>query len=330
MKIDKLPSGSYRIRKMIKGKTYSLTFDHKPTDIEIYQAILPVMEETAEGCEMKFEKAADEYISMKKNVISPATVRGYKGIKNKLSEGFKNLRIKDITQIDIQKEANRIALKCSPKTVRNYHGFISAVLGTFRPDLNISTTLPKKRKNEPHIPSEEDVKKLIEHAKTHRDGRYYIPVLLGCYGLSRSEICALSIDDLKGNIIHIHKGKVMDDNKEWIVKDIPKETERSRTVPISQELADLIREQGYIFEGHPNTISDYISDACKELKIEHFSLHKLRHFFCSKLSAENIDVETILALGGWSTDFVMKNVYRHKIDSKVKEASDKLTDMLFS
>lgn len=330
MKIDKLPSGSYRIRKMIKGKTYSLTFDHKPTDIEIYQAILPVMEETAEGCEMKFEKAADEYISMKKNVMSPATVREYTGTKNRLSEGFKNLRIKDITQIDIQKEVNRIALKCSPKTVRNYHGFISAVLGTFRPDLNIATTLPKKRKNEPHIPSEEDVKKLIEHAKTHRDGRYYIPVLLGCYGLSRSEICALSIDDLKGNIVHIHKGKVMDNNKKWIVKDIPKETERSRTVPISQELADLIREQGYIFEGHPNTISDYISDACKELKIEHFSLHKLRHFFCSKLSSENIDVETILALGGWSTDFVMKNVYRHKIDSKVKEASDKLTDTLFS
>ena len=31
MKIEKLPSGSYRIRKMYKGKTYTVIFDYKPT-----------------------------------------------------------------------------------------------------------------------------------------------------------------------------------------------------------------------------------------------------------------------------------------------------------
>ena len=30
MKIEKLPSGSYRVRKMYKGKTYSVIFNHKP------------------------------------------------------------------------------------------------------------------------------------------------------------------------------------------------------------------------------------------------------------------------------------------------------------
>lgn len=39
MKIEKLPSGSYRIRKMYKGETYSLVFDHKPTQKEALQAI---------------------------------------------------------------------------------------------------------------------------------------------------------------------------------------------------------------------------------------------------------------------------------------------------
>ena len=31
MKIEKLPSGSYRIRKMYKGQMYAVVFDEKPT-----------------------------------------------------------------------------------------------------------------------------------------------------------------------------------------------------------------------------------------------------------------------------------------------------------
>ena len=39
MKIEKLPSGSYRIRKTYKGKTYAVIFDHKPTQKEAMQAM---------------------------------------------------------------------------------------------------------------------------------------------------------------------------------------------------------------------------------------------------------------------------------------------------
>ena len=31
MKIEKLPSGSYRIRKMYKGQMYTVVFNEKPT-----------------------------------------------------------------------------------------------------------------------------------------------------------------------------------------------------------------------------------------------------------------------------------------------------------
>lgn len=36
------------------------------------------------------------------------------------------------------------AQRHSPKTVRNIHGLISAVLGQYRPDLRLTTALPKK------------------------------------------------------------------------------------------------------------------------------------------------------------------------------------------
>ena len=39
MKIEKLLSGSYRIRKMYKGKMYTVVFDRKPTQKEAMQAM---------------------------------------------------------------------------------------------------------------------------------------------------------------------------------------------------------------------------------------------------------------------------------------------------
>ena len=37
MKIEKLPSGSYRIRKMYKGNTYTVITEFKPTQKEAMQ-----------------------------------------------------------------------------------------------------------------------------------------------------------------------------------------------------------------------------------------------------------------------------------------------------
>ena len=39
MKIEKLPSGSYRIRKMYKGQMYTVVFNEKPTQKEAMQAM---------------------------------------------------------------------------------------------------------------------------------------------------------------------------------------------------------------------------------------------------------------------------------------------------
>ena len=54
-------------------------------------------------------------------------------LSKKLME--KNLR--DITALDVQSEINHLAKEHSPKTVRNCHGFISAVLEVFYPSLKI-------------------------------------------------------------------------------------------------------------------------------------------------------------------------------------------------
>ena len=66
----------------------------------------------------------------------------------------------------------------------------------------------------------------------------------------------------------------------------------------------------------------------------HFSIHKLRHYFASKMSAMNIPEADIMRMGGWETDHVMKSVYRHsmmeKEETAKREAAEKLGNVLFS
>ena len=66
MKIEKLPSGSYRIRKMYKGETYTVMFDRKPTQKEAMLAMAKELENVQEKhTSMTFQTAAEEYLEAK-------------------------------------------------------------------------------------------------------------------------------------------------------------------------------------------------------------------------------------------------------------------------
>ncbi len=331
MKIEKLPSGSYRMRKMYKGKTYTVVTDYKPTQKEAIQLMADELDKVQEKHNrMTLRNASETYIESKRNVLSPATVRGYKCAVKALSDGFLDENIHDITAADVQAEINRLAKNHSPKTVRNYHGFISAVLGIFCPSMKLYTTLPQKVKNEPYIPSDNDIKRILEYAK---GTQFEIPIILACYGLRRSEICALTLDDIEGDVIKISKAKVLGDNADWVNKTT-KTAASTREIIIPLEIAALIRSQGYVYRGHPNSITIYLSKAEDKLGLPHFSLHKLRHYFASKMSALHIPEADIMRMGGWETDHVMKRVYRHSMMEKEEQAkraaAEKLKNCLFS
>lgn len=331
MKIEKRSGDSYRVRKMYKGQMYTVTFDYKPTQKEAMQAMVKELDRVQQkNKKMTFGAAGEEYIKAKKNVLSPTTIKGYNSAMKTISGAFRDLNIHDITALDIQAEINRLSESRSPKTVRNYHGFISAVLGTFCPSLKIYTTLPQKVKSEPYIPSDEDVRKILESAK---GTEYEIPIILACYGLRRSEICALTPDDIDGDMVRISKAKVLGENEEWVTKST-KTTSSTREIIIPGKTADMIRKQGYVYRGHPNMISKYLKKTQDKLGIPRFSLHKLRHYFASKMSALGVPEADIMKLGGWETDHVMKSVYRHsmmeKEENAKREAAEKLRNALFS
>lgn len=324
MKIEKLPSGSYRIQKQINKKKHSITFDHRPTQKEIQEEIAR-RTRSANG-KMTFYDAAMSYIDARSNTLSPSTIKEYKGNLKRLSDTFTSLIVDNISQNDVQREINTKAKTLAPKTVRNYHGFIASILAEFRPDMSLHTHLPMKEKKEPYIPTKEEIRTLLQYAK---GTNFEVPILLGCASLRRGEICALTMDDIDfdNNIIHVTKDMVLNENKEWIIKP-PKTTSSIRDIVVPDQVIDAIKTNG-LYKGHPGNITDWMDRTEKTLGLNHFSLHKCRHFFASVAHEAGISDADIMKAGGWKTDYVMKAVYRHSMAQDNSAATSAVFNNLF-
>ena len=109
MTVEKLPSGSYRIRTMVDGKRYSLTIQHKPSDREAH-ALIEDMVRKESGIKGSFNHYAKQYIALKENVTSPRTIKGYITILDMLPEWFLDLNLNQMTQADVQKLMNEYSV----------------------------------------------------------------------------------------------------------------------------------------------------------------------------------------------------------------------------
>lgn len=309
MNITKLPSGSYQIREMRDGKRYSVTVPYKPSKREAEALINEKISNHVDKI-MTFSQACKKYIQAKSNVLSDSTIKNYDSMARRTPEWFAKLDITEIDNYTMQKLVNEISLDHNPKTVRNVYGFYVTCIRLFIPDSTIRATMPQNVRKEPYTPSLDDVKKLFERAK---DTDYYVALRLASLSLRRSEILALTMDDLDGNDLTVDKAMVEGLNG-YVVKPTPKNDASNRIVTIPKDLADRIREQGFIYNHSPNAIDNYLRRALPKLGIPFFSLHKLRHFFASYAHELGYSDAIIQAMGGWSTDHVMKSVYRHAMN----------------
>ncbi len=309
MTIEKLPSGSYRVRQMENGKLYSITLPYKPKTKEAYKLIQNKINRVVDNS-MTFQNAAEEYINVKNNVLSPSTIRGYHSVLRNLPQYFLDMDISQIDEYTLQKFINEYAINHTAKTVHNVNGFVMAVLRLFYPKVDIFVTLPQKQRQEKYTPTTEDIKRIMDAS---RDTKYYIPLFLACLGLRNSEICALTIFDLKGNELTINKALVYGDDG-YVVKNVPKTDASNRIIVLPDAVAQSIKEQGYIYDGYPLQIDRHLRRLQKKLNIPSFGIHRMRHFFASYMHDLGYSDAIIQSLGGWATDNVMKSVYRHALN----------------
>lgn len=323
----KLPSGAYRCliyEKTIDGKRKYKSFTASTKkEAELLaseylngKSIDTINEKKAA---LSYGKALSDYISLKEPVLSPSTIRGYKNIEKCLNRDFKNAMDTNLYVVDsnlVQYIINILSKTKSPKTVRNYSSLLYEVLNKFNPDNKVHATLPKSEQPDLYIPSDEEIKKLLEYAA---GTSMEIPIYLGAFGMMRrGEICALSIEDLNGNIIHVHHSLVKGADGKYHIK-APKTFSSDRYVEIPQFVADKIMDKGYICNVKPHTLTVMLQKIIKKAGLPHFRFHDLRHYSASIRHALNIPDAYIMADGGWKTDYVLKSVYRHAMSERRKE-----------
>ncbi len=266
----------------------------------------------------------EEYVSIKSNVLSPSTVRSYRQLIRMFPDWFLDMNINDLEQSDIQRAVNDYSINHSPKSAKNYNGFIISVLKMYRPQFRPNITLPKRVPKDIILPTKEEIMAILTELK---DTEYHIPIQLACCGLRKSEIVALNINDLDGNILTINKGMVTGEDNLLIVKDMPKSVASVRQIYIPDKLADEIRGRGYIYKGFPGNILRALHRTQDKLGIERFRLHDLRHFYVSSAHSMGMpDVEIMKAVGH-STDSTTKRVYRHSLDRN-REEQRRIADSL--
>ncbi|WP_455649067.1 site-specific integrase [Enterocloster citroniae] len=331
-KKNQLPSGQFRVQ------VYDYTDDDGKKHYKSFTAASKKLAQLA-AAEWKANKdkptpmvndltineAANRYMSVKKGVLSPSTLRGYQGIvKNYLSGKLGGIRLLELDNTDIQIWVSDLAVKVSPKTVRNAYGLLSVTLEMFAPDFRVKVTLPAKKKAELYCPSDDDVRKLLNHIK---GTELEIAVLLAAFGpLRRGEICALTNTDVHGNTIEVSRSMVKGADREWYIKQ-PKTYGSYRSVEFPDFVIDKIKNiNGPLVKSNPDYITHRFGRVLKTIDIPHFRFHDLRHYSASIMHAIGIPDQYILQRGGWTSDNVMKTVYRNVIDLESVKQNRKINE----
>ena len=269
------------------------------------------------------QQAITDYINSNSETLSPSTLRGYDQI---LRNRFKDSMPKAIDSIDYQKMVNQEAKECSPKTIKNSWGLVSASLRYA--DYNIQTI------NLPKVPIPEtdflDHKQIKIFLQAIRGDDAEAAAILALHSLRASELYHLTADDISNNTIHVHGATVRNKSNQWVDKETNKNRTSTRDIPvIIPRLLELLPDNGKIVTIPPDTVRRNLIKICKDNKLPIVSLHDLRRTFASVTAYLQWHEENICAAGGWKPGSpIVHDIYIKTSDSSLKEDVQKMTDFL--
>lgn len=330
---ERMSSGNWFIRLRLGGENINIT---APTKTEcIQQAQLIKAEHRAGKLEAKRDmptlgEAIDEYISRRSNVLSPATIRGYKGIRRNRFGSYMNDSLDDI---DWQQIVNEEARKVSPKTVMNAWGLVVSVLG----DNGIN---PGKIRRPAVVLNETpwlDEKEIPVFLEAIRGTEVEIPALLELHSLRSSEMEALTWErniDTKKWRIKVAGAVVPDENHKPVYKEANKNAASRREIPIfiaqlREALKGAPAKTGKVVTISAGTVRNRINRICRDNDLPEVGNHGLRRSFASLCMYAGLSERECMEFGGWS-DLVTMHKHYVKLSNAAKQSAEKKLEGIFN
>lgn len=324
-KAKRLPSGNWRIQVQKQGVRRSFTAKNR-RDAELMAAEWMAGREAPSVTSVSLAKGIQTYIDSCDGVLSPSTIKGYDAWLRQIKKhDIAKRNMSAITTADLQRFVKRLTRDYSAKSIHNIYGLISASLGFYGVPMPKGINLPPIRPKAYNVPNEEDMRNVLGVVN---GTPMEIPVLLGMCGMRRSEISALTTEDLVPELhgVQISKALVEDRDKELITKGTKtRSSTRILILPpfIYAKLEAL--DPGPVTHLTPHAITSRWDRLRKKVGLE-TRFHDLRHFSVSLAHALGISDQYVMHRHGFSTDSTMKRIYRNEIDTYEQQANKIIND----
>ena len=327
-KATKLPSGTWRCiaswtDEYGKHRQKSLT---APTKLEAETLARQYVLEKKHSLipeNRTLDDLITSYCDNRSSVLSPTTILNYDKIRRTAFPSIMKVRLALLTPELYQKAINEYSKNHKPKSVLNAHALVNKILKANDCYVAEKAMLPQKEKKEVSIPTEKEVKMLLEEIK---DTRLYLFVAFSVFlGLRRSETIGLKWKDIDfdNQTVSICRARVKDQTGSFIEKTT-KTTESKRTLKIPPILMnslpskDSVNPEGYIIADSIEALDSLYRRTTKNIGFP-YNFHSLRHYYASVLLAQNIPNKYAQKQMGHATDNMLKQVYQHTFKSKEEE-----------
>ena len=272
-------------------------------------------------------QALRDYINLKRNVLSPATIRGYENIVKNRLQSVMDIDMHELDSIAMQRAINEDAAKMGMKSIRESRNLVVTALKMYgvRPDLNV--TLPAKEPKIKDLPTAEQVIKMI------RGTDIELPCMLALWlSLRISEVRGLQFRDLKDGVLTIRRSRLYLGGED-VLRGVNKTYNSTRRLTLPAYLIELIEavphesEEDFIVPMNYQFIRKHLQRLAEKNGYT-LTFHDLRHLNASVMLMLGIPDKYAMERGGWSTPNTLKAVYQHTF-SEERKLVDKQIDEFF-